>query len=378
MRPLIQILKTKKEVQMPMYNGSAQMAMLPYDKQLIIDAKIPLFELEKRSSSRLDSNDFGYANVKAIKNDNSNNLPIQLIWYSGKRGYVRYSRDRNGRYLGYCPDDPEWFNRTKLSSSILNSNFKISKYIDKSGLVTVGSEITEEINYIGTMIHDWVAKIDNRIVIRSKDIREVEEYVTKKRTEGVKIQGPMMGLIEKLEKIREFHKHDWMFSPEYQNEVIPEMKRRIDKKFNRELKTLTETQPEVEKAVTKLFPEILSNMSVQQLTEILKKKMEEEFKGVVIKDRELLLDGIPLGELPLSKIRTIAVKKFNIKTKSKTREELIKMIDNRIKKTVKETSKPDNTDDIEDVNDILGPPTEEEIKNRAAAGLPPLETVESI
>lgn len=357
----------------PNYNGGAQIAMLPYEKQLIIDAKIPLFELEKRSTARLDTNDFGYANVKAIKNENSNNLPIQLIWYSGKRGYVRYSRDRNGRYVGYCPDDPEWFNRTKLSSTILNSNFKISKYINELGLVTIGSEITEEIKFIGTMLHDWVAKIDGSVVIRSKEFKEVEEYVNKKRTEGIRIQGPMLGLIEKIHKIREFHKHDWLFSPEYQHEIIPEMKKKINQKFKRDLRKLKAEQPEIEEAVSKMVPQILSNMSIKQLSEIIKKKMEEDFKGVRIKDGELLLDGIPLTELPINQIRTIAVKEFHIKTHKKTREELITLINKKIKKNNEEI---DN--EPEDVNEILGPPSPEEIKNREAAGLPPLETVESI
>lgn len=350
-----------------MYNGGAQVAMLPYEKQLIIDAKIPLFELEKRSNARLDNNDFGYVNVKAIKNDNSNNLPIQLIWYSGKRGYVRYTRDRNGRYIGYCPDDPEWFNRTKLSSTILSGKFKISKYINEIGLVTVGSEITEEINYIGRMLHDWVAKIDGVVVVRSKEIKEVEEYVKKKRTEGVGIQGPMVGLIEKVERVRENHKHDWMFSPEYQNEIIPEMKKRINQKFHRDIQTIRHTQPDIEKVVSKMVPQIISGMSIKQLSDILKKKMEEEKD--VIKEGVFYSEGVPLDEIPINKIRSIAVKNFNIKTKGKTREEMITMINEKIKKSPEK---------YEDVNDILGPPTPEEIKNREAAGLPPLETIESI
>lgn len=357
-----------------MYNGGAQITMLPYEKQLIIDAKIPLFELEKRSTARLDNNDFGYANVKATKNPNSTNLPIQLRWFSGKTGYVRYTRDQNGRYIGYCPDDPEWYNRTKLCATILNGKFKISKYINELGLVTVGAEITDEINFIGAMIHDWIAKIDGVVVIRSKNIQEVEEYVNKKRTEGINIQGPMMGMIEKIEKIRQFHKHDWMFSPEYQNEIIPEMKRRINKKFNRDVKEIKEEIPDIENIVSKMVPQIISNMSIKQLSDILKKKMDEEFKGEIIKDGELLSNGIPLSELPFNQIRTIAVKKFKIGTKGKTRDELIKLINEKISEVTEEMEKEES----DDVNDIVGPPTPEEIKNREALGLPPLETVESI
>ena len=354
-----------------MYNGSAQMAVLPYEKQLIVEAGIPLFELEKRSSARLDNNDFGYANCKAIKHENSDNIPIQLIWKAGKRGYVRYSRDPNGRYIGYCPDDPEWFNRTRLCSAIKSPKLKISKYINELGLVMVGSEITEELNFMGNLIHDWIAKINGCVVIRSKNEQEVKEFVNKKRREGIEIQGPLWGLVEKLERVRENHRHDWMFSPEFQQEMIPDIKKKIDQKFNRDVKNIQKQQPDLESAVAKMFPQMLSEMSVKQLTEIVKKKLEKGYKGEVIENGQLLSDGIPLEDLPINKIRTIAVKRFGIKTNKKTREELIKQINNKIKKISDE-------EEPEDVNDILGPPTPEEIKNREEAGLPPLETIEKI
>lgn len=374
MRPLLYFLKPKREVKImvqPMYNGSAPMATIPYEKQLIIEAGIPLFELEKRSSSRLDNNDLGYANCRAIKHENSDNIPIQLIWKSGKKGYVRYSRDELGRYVGFCPDDPEWFNRTRLCSAIRNPKLKISKYINELGLVTVGSEITEELNYIGFRIHDWVAKMNGSIVIRSKDEREVQEFVNKKRREGLEIQGPLWSLVEKLERVREFHRHDWMFSPEFQQEMIPEIKKEINQKFNRGMKTLQREKPELEAAIVKMVPEIIQGMSIKQLTDIVKKKLEEGEKGEMIKNGKLFSNGIPLEDLPINKIRTIAVKRFGIKTNKKTREELITLIEKKIKK-VSDDSEP------EDVNDLLGPPTPEEIKNREALGLPPLETVEKI
>lgn len=350
----------------PTYNGSAQMAILPYDKQLIIEAKIPLFEFEKRSTARFDTNDMGYANCKAVKNDRSSNLPIQVTWYSGKKGYVRYSRDQNGRYVGYCPDDPEWFNRTRLCSTIRSGKFRIAKYINELGLITVESEITDEINFIGDMLHEWIAKIDGSVVIRSKNELEVKEYVNKKRTEGIAIQGPMWGLIEKIEKVRENHRHDWMFSPEFQQEIIPEMKRKINQKFNREVKAMKDNQPDLEAAVSKLVPQIISNMSLKQLTEIVKKKRDEMYKGEVIEDGKLYSDGVPLEKLKINKIKAIAVKEFDIITEGKTREELIQLI----KEKIRESS--------DDVNDVVGPPTPEEIKNREMAGLPKLETVESI
>lgn len=350
----------------PMYNGSAQMAILPYDKQLIIEAKIPLFEFEKRSTARLDTNDMGYANCKAVKNDRSSNLPIQVTWYSGKKGYVRYTRDQNGRYVGYCPDDPEWFNRTRLCSTIRSGKFRIAKYINELGLITVESEITDEINFIGDMLHEWIAKIDGSVVIRSKNEMEVKEYVNKKRTEGIAIQGPMWGLIEKIEKVRENHRHDWMFSPEFQQEMIPWMKRQINMKFNREVKAIKDNQPDLEAAVSKLVPQIISNMSLKQLTEIVKKKRDEMYKGEVIEDGKLYSDGVPLEKLKINKIKAIAVKEFDIITEGKTREELIQLI----KEKIRESS--------DDVNDVVGPPTPEEIKNREMAGLPKLETVESI
>lgn len=347
----------------PNYNGGAQVAMLPYEKQLIIERKIPLFELEKRSSSKLDSNDYGYVNVKATKHENSDRIPIELKWFSGRVGYVRYSRDQNGRYIGYLPDDPEWYNRTKLSATILNSNFRISKYINELGLITVSAEITEELNLIGSEIRDWVAKIESIIVIRSKNIKEVEEYVKKKRSEGIAIQGPMLELNERLGRIRDGgHKHDWIFSPEYQNEVIPEMKEKINKKFKRDVKQT----PEIESAVSKVIPQFLSNMSIEQLNYLIKKKMEEEPKEDVIKNKQFKSNGVPLEELTINKIRTIAVKDFGIKTLGKSRAELIDLINEKIRET------------SDDVNDVVGPPTPEEIKNREAAGLPPLETVESI
>ncbi len=342
------------------------MAILPYDKQLIIEAKIPLFEFEKRSTARLDTNDMGYANCKAVKNDRSSNLPIQVTWYSGKKGYVRYTRDQNGRYVGYCPDDPEWFNRTRLCSTIRSGKFRIAKYINELGLITVESEITDEINFIGDMLHEWIAKIDGSVVIRSKNEMEVKEYVNKKRTEGIAIQGPMWGLIEKIEKVRENHRHDWMFSPEFQQEMIPWMKRQINMKFNREVKAIKDNQPDLEAAVSKLVPQIISNMSLKQLTEIVKKKRDEMYKGEVIEDGKLYSDGVPLEKLKINKIKAIAVKEFDIITEGKTREELIQLI----KEKIRESS--------DDVNDVVGPPTPEEIKNREMAGLPKLETVESI
>lgn len=357
----------------PMYNGSAQTATLSYDKQLIIEAGIPLFELEKRSSARLDNNELGFASCKAIKHENSDRLPIQLIWKTGSNGYVRYTRDQVGRYVGYLPDDPEWFNRTRLCAAIQNTKLKISKYINALGLVTVGAEITEEMNYIGTMMHDWVAKMHGCIVIRSKDVNEVHEYVDKKRAEGCEIQGPIWVLIEKLENVRKKHRHDWIFSPEFQLEMIPEMKKRINQKFNREMNALKIEQPEIQSVVSKIVPQVIYGMSIKELTDIVKKKINNDYMGEVIENGQLYSNGIPLEDLPINKVRTIAVKMFNIKTHKKTRDELIREINIKIKE-------PSDDDDKEpeDVNDILGPPTPEEIKNREAAGLPPLETVEKI
>ena len=350
----------------PMYNGSAQAATLTYDKQLIIEAKIPLFELEKRSMSRHDTNDVGYANCRAVKNDNSNRLAIQLKWYFGGRGYVRYSRDENGRYVAYCPDDPYWYNRTLLSSTIRNSRFTIAKYINELGLITVGSEITDEINFIGTMIHDWVAKIDGVVVIRSKDEMEVKEYVNQKRSQGIAIQGPVWGLVKRIENIRENNRHDWMFSTEYQQDIIPWMKKQIRDRAVRDIQALKVSQPELMEAATKVFPEILKQMSFKQINEIAKKKKEElDKEGTIIKGK-LYLEGVPLERLKVNDIRTIAVKKFNILTDGKTREELIEMIKEKIR---------ENSDDV---NDVVGPPTPEEIRNRKNAGLPELETIESI
>lgn len=360
-----------------MYNGSAQIAIVPDDKQLILEAGIPLFEFEKRSDARLDNNDYGYINVRASKNPNSSRIPIGLTWYKGSNAYVRYSRNRQGRYVAYCPDDPDWFNRTKLTSTILNGGFKISKYINELGLITVGAEITDEINFIGLMIHDWVAKIDKNVVFRSKKEEEVKAYVDKKRSEGINVQGPILGLVEKLQKICDaHHKHDWMFSPEYQNEIIPEMKRRIIKKFNREIKVIRDEQPDIERAISKMAPQIISNMSMKQLTELMKKKIGEQAEGVVIREEMLFLDGIPLEHLTINKIRTIAIKEFNIKIKEKTREELISLINEKIRSAA-DSGAPDE-EISDDVNDIVGPPSPEEIKNREAAGHPPLETVERI
>jgi hypothetical protein len=352
----------------PMYNGSAQMATLPYEKQLIIEANIPLFEFEKRSMARLDNNDMGYVNCKAYKNDNSSRLAIGVVWYTGQNAYVRYSRDQNKRYVGYCPDDPEWFNRTRLCSTIRSNKFKIAKYINENGLITVGSEITEEINFIGTMLHDWVAKIDGAVVIRSKNEMEVKEYVNKKRTEGIAIQGPVWCLIEKIERIREHHRHDWIFSPEFQQEIIPEMKKRIKHKFNREVKEFKDNQPELDTIVSKMFPDYIKSMPLKELVKIVKKKKEEMCKGDIIdEDGNLFSDGIPLEKLKLNKIRSIAVKEFDIATEGKTRDELISLINHNIK-----------IGTSNDINDIVGPPSPEEIKNREMAGLPKLETIENI
>jgi hypothetical protein len=351
----------------PMYNGSAQVVTLPYDKQLIIEANIPLFEFEKRSTARLDTNDMGYVNCKAVKNDRSDNMPIQVFWFTGQKAYVRYSRDQNNRYVGYCPDDPEWFNRTRLCSTIQSGKFKIAKYINENGLVTVGAEITEEIKFIGTMLHDWVAKIDGCVVIRSKNEKEVKEYVNKKRTEGVAIQGPLWGLIEKIEKIREDHRHDWIFSPEFQQEIIPEMKKRINQKFNREIKVIQDSQPDIQAIVSKMVTQSINDMPLKQLTQFVKKKKEEMNKGVNIREGKLYSDGVPLERLKVTEIRIIAVEKFDIMTDGKTREELITLINQKLKETVSD-----------DVNEIVGPPSPEEIKNRELAGLPKLETIESI
>lgn len=359
-----------------MYNGGAQMANLPYDKQLIIEFGIPLFELEKRSTSRMDTNDMGYANCKATKNDNSRNQPITIRWFAGRSGgYVRYSRDPNNRYIGYCPDDPEWFNRIKLCTSIENSNFKIAKYITEDGLIIVGSEITDEINLIRNELTVWTAKIDGSVVIRSKNELEVKEYVNKKRIEGIAIQGPIRVFIEKIERIRDNHKHDWIFSPEFQNEIIPSIKEKINKKFNRDVKELKDKQPEFEAAVSKLVPQFLNNMSIKQLTDIVKKKMADQAKDGIIKNGKLFLDDVPLERLKINKIRTVAVKKFGILTEGKTREELIHLINEKIKATYDNDNKKEESDDV---NDIVGPPTPEEIKNRELAGLQPLETVETI
>jgi hypothetical protein len=178
----------------------------------------------------------------------------------------------------------------------------------------------------------------------------------------------MWALIEKIERIRELRRHDWVFSPEFQQEIIPEMKKEIDRKFNREIKNIKDNYPEIKTVVSKLVPEYIKSMSVKDLTELLKKKKAEMYKGEVIdEDGKLFSDGVPLENLKIGKIRTIAVKEFQIITEGKTREELITLINKKIKESASD-----------DVNVILGPPSPEEIKNREMAGLPKLETVESI
>lgn len=338
---------------MPQRQGSlvtTPMAILEDQHQLAVEEGIPLFELHKNKRGFVDNQDLGYLNVRVSDGyDGISRHAIRSVrWFSGKNAYLKYENKGKGLLVAFCPDDTDerhqfhhWHNRIMLAGTIHSGQFRIVRYHTINGVLPEG-RITEEILYLSKLIHDWKAKVkETGEIFRSKDRDKVFDFVRKAREKEQTVTEPLFSKIEKIEKIIEIHRGTWIYSPEFQNDVLPGIKEAIEKKF--QPKPIT---PDLGSQIREYF----STMTLEQ-----KRQFIEGMGGSVPSEPEASSpDGKPLNELTDIELKRIAGG-MKITTTEKTRDELIRAIDDA-------SGQKGN-----DIESVVGPETEEEKSIREEA-----------
>ena len=354
-------------MQMPNLEGSGfgttPMVVLEDKYQLMLEERIPLFELHRNRPSKLDAQDLGYLNVRV--NDSYNGLTSRVIrsvrWFSGKNSYIAYSYNkRRNTSIAFCPDDindrheyHHWYNRIMLASTIHSGKFRIVRYHTVDGVISEG-RITEEILYLSRLLHDWKAKIlvrdgeDLRAtgeVFRSRDRDEVIDFIRKTRSEGREVSEPVFSKIKEIEDIIKLKRSEWIFSPEFQQGILPGIKSEIEKRFK-------------PKKVTSDFKsqmvEAFSGMSAEEKASMFEQVFGAKLVQPAVQEKPSSPEGKSLSETSEKELFRIA-SGLRIDVIGKTREEVENEIEQR------------NSPKSNDIESVVGPETEEEVKIREDA-----------
>lgn len=317
------------------------MAILEDRYQLMVEEGIPLFELHKTKGGKMDSQDLGYLNVRVSDNyDGITRVARRTVrWFSGKNAYITYHHRGKGVLVAFCPDDinerhefHHWSNRIRLASTIHSGTFRIVRYHTINGVLPEG-RITEEILFISKLIHTWKANVENESSFRSDDINEVRDFVRSQRAREKKVSEPIFSKREDIEDLISMYRSEWVYSPAFQTEILPEIKEKVAAKF-------APTAP-----VRSDFARDFQNhfgMSVDELKAMLRREPAQS------------PEGKPLEELTDAEVKRIAVP-MKISISGKTRDEIIREI------------KAGSNSKSSDISDIVGPETEEEKRTREAA-----------
>jgi hypothetical protein len=202
-------------------------------QELIIDAGINLFELQKPKINPAGTQDFGPFGVSVTNPlDPDGRVFINVEWLMGDRAYLKYYPERkNGVCFGFLPDDPWWFNRIWLASNRAAGLFIINRYITQNGLLP-GSEISSEIKFIEEYIHDWKVVVGKEVMFRSKSLPEATEKAREIAEKTGKRSQLIFAKIEEIERARSDNRHaHWIMSDDLQNGIIKRLKAAVDEKF---------------------------------------------------------------------------------------------------------------------------------------------------
>lgn len=327
------------------------MAILPEEYQLIVEDGIPLFEMHKVMEGRLDAKDLGYFNVRVKDSFFGGSARRSVRWFAWKNAYITYSHIGKGRRVAFCPDDinerheyHHWHNRIMLAGAIHSGQFRIVRYHTLQGVTSEG-RITEEILFLSRLIHDWKA-IDktNGDVFRSNDREKVIQFTMERQKDEHETTEVIFSKIEPIEKLIKLHRRSpggWIMSPEFQTELLPDIKKAVTEKFKPK-----QVAPDVGGQIQEYF----KNMTPEQRRQFI----EGENLSVAGPQNPESVDGKKLEDLKINDLRRIAAG-MKILSTNKTRDELIKEI--KISSKGRAAS----------IEDVVGPETEEEKNIREAA-----------
>lgn len=370
----------------PMSNGGSNggnnafyntpMTTLTHEQNLIIEEGIPLFEFHKVRRGKIEEKDLGYFNVKVYDNLNefTHRASRRQRWFTGKSAHIPYTHQGKGLLVAFCPDDPEWYNRIRIAAAIHAGQYRIVRHHSMFGSLPE-QRITDEMFYISHMTHDYVAKIDREVAFRSRNRDEVDEFVRKKQADSIKVQGPLFSKVAPIEKLIAVHGHNWIFSPEFQNEMKPAMQEKIANKFGSPGKSKAGVDPaEIESLIQTNIQAALQNMTADQVAALLKSKKAAAGETEDDDTNSVELSGIkthkgePIETANTNSLKAFAINQLGLKISGQklTREEIISAI-------IKAKRGIQNEDSIDDV---VGPPTAAENEARKSQGLDPLSTEE--
>jgi hypothetical protein len=297
---------------MPINEGRSGMSTpftgrLAEHQEMIIDAGINLFEIQKSRINPMGTQDFGYFDVVIGERIGANErIERSVEWRMGQQAYIKYFPEkRTGLCYGFAPDDPWWHNRIMLASNIKNGEFLITRYITQQGLIS-GNRITDEIRFIEDHIHDWKVTIGKDVKFRSKDVLEIRRVVTELVEKGMRPQ-TIYSKIPEIEKIISIYKQRWISSPDFQQKFLPKMKEAIAEKFKAE----TDNSPiDFKKELFRVFRELTPQERLELMAEAdnsdkpksaegkkINELTEEEALRVARKTYHINTDGMDLHQV---------------------------------------------------------------------------------
>lgn len=270
--------------------SSPYRAELPEEKQLIVDAGIPLFELAKTVQNYQGNvNDFGYFDVDV--SDFTAGMPPKLYfrenWHRGPHSYIRYHANRRGFCFAFCPDDPDWYNRIMLAASIHANIWRIERYHTRDGMVS-GVRATEEIMFIRDLTHRWCVKVRDKTVARflpaKREDAVSEAEKIRERGENPRI---VWGKIESIETLIRKYKWNWFFSSEFR-EIKQDLVVQTNNRFRNDTDAVSKKN---------LLAELVRGMDPNSIVEILQSALPKGGSAPAPRSPITESEGISLDEV---------------------------------------------------------------------------------
>lgn len=218
-----------------MGNTTSYRSQLPEKWEMCLQAGINLFELAKNHQNYQGMKDFGYFNVDV--RDSIVGSPPRVTyhpyWHRGPTSYITYIPNHRGFCFAMCPDDSEWYNRMQLASNIHSGFFRIDRYHTRNGIVS-GERMTEEINLIRTLTHNWILKVNGEIkeyaAVDKRFMLEQEEKRIKERDPSA-ITQILWGKTKEIQDLITRYRNNWFFSAEFSQKIKPRIAQEVADHF---------------------------------------------------------------------------------------------------------------------------------------------------
>jgi hypothetical protein len=287
--------------------------MLDEAHQAIVDSDICLFELQKAKINHAGDFDPGFFDVVARERpDTRGNITRSIDWRMGNSSGIRYEPDnKTGICYAFCPDDPWYHNRIMLAATIKSGAYLINRYITPDGIIP-GSRITDEVNYLEELTHEWKINVDKRTVFRSKDVAAIKRKVADITAKG---QNPhvVYGKVERIERIMREHGHKWLMMPDFQQGVVPDLREAIEAKFAAEDNNAASRPVDIRKEVVG----ILKSLTPQERLSLLSEA------GSEAPEKRRGIEGKNIKDLSDDELRGLAERSYGVKDAAEmTRDQL--------------------------------------------------------